>query len=97
MKKRARLGVVEWIDSSVQNGQIDRDDYPKPEVICSAGWLVEETPEYVTLARDEMTKENPGDYRGLVCIPRESIRQFFQGVELVTSDEFVVDVQDIVA
>lgn len=94
---KPRIGVVEWIDSSVQNGQVGKEDVPKPEIICSAGWLVEETDEYVTLARDDMTRENPGDYRGLVCIPRESIRQFFDGVELVADDQTLIDIRNFVA
>jgi predicted DNA-binding transcriptional regulator AlpA len=62
---------VRWIDSSLQNGQVDRHDFPKPEVITSVGFVVDETDEYVTLARDDMGHD--GDYRGLVSIPKIAV------------------------
>lgn len=62
---------VEWIDSSLQNVQVGRFDYPKPELIRSVGWLVEETPGFVTLARDDHEDDQ---FRGLLCIPTECIR-----------------------
>ena len=61
---------VRWTDSSLQNVQVDRDDFPRPEVIVSVGYVVEETDEYVTLARDDMGN---GDYRGLLCIPKIAV------------------------
>lgn len=77
---KPRLAVIEWIDSSLQNVQVGKDDYPKPEVICSTGWLVEETDTYITIARDDMKDD---EYRGLLCVPRECIRHFFAVDELV--------------
>ena len=62
--------VVRWTDSSLQNGQVHRHDFPKPEVITSVGFVVEETDEHVTLARDDM---NSGDFRGLCCIPKIAV------------------------
>ena len=62
--------LVRWLDSSVQNGQVDKHDFPEPVVIRSLGFLVRETDEYVVLARDDM---GDGDYRGLVAIPRIAI------------------------
>lgn len=66
-----RIAFIEWVDSSIQNGQVDRSDYPVPEVIRSTGWLVAETDEHVTIARDDMKDD---EYRGLLCIPRECLR-----------------------
>ena len=63
--------VVRWIDSSLQNVQVDKDDFPKPVTITSVGFVVEETDEYVVLARDDMGHD--GDYRGLVAIPRIAV------------------------
>lgn len=63
--------VVSWIDSSLQNVQVGREDYPKPALITSVGFVVEETDEYLTLARDDMDDD---DYRGLLCIPKECLR-----------------------
>lgn len=63
--------AVSWIDSSLQNGQVDRHDFPKPEEITSVGIVLESTSAYITLARDDM---GGGDYRGLVCIPTECIK-----------------------
>lgn len=64
--------VVRWIDSCLQNGQVDSDDFPQPVVITSVGFVVEETDEYVTLARDDMSHE--GDYRGLCAIPKIAVQ-----------------------
>lgn len=61
---------VLWVDSSLQDGQVDHHNYPKPEKITSVGYLIEETDEYVTIARDGM---NSGDFRGLLCVPRVAI------------------------
>lgn len=62
---------VEWIDSSLQNGQVDKHDFPRPERIMSIGTVVDRTADYITVARDDM---NGGDYRGLCCIPTECIK-----------------------
>lgn len=62
------IRVVEWIDSSLQNGQVDKDDFPKPARITSVGFVVEETDDYIVLARDDMNHD--GDYRGLCAIPK---------------------------
>lgn len=67
----AQIRIVSWIDSSLQNGQVGKDDYPTPELIRSVGFVVEETSEHVTLARDDMKDD---EYRGLICIPKECIR-----------------------
>lgn len=66
-----RFTVVHWIDSSVQNGQVSRGDYPTPEVIRSIGWLVESANDHIVLARDDMKDD---EYRGLLCIPKECIK-----------------------
>ena len=71
MSAGTQLAVVEWIDSSLQNGQVDKDDFPQPERITSVGYVVFEQDEFMTLARDDM---NNGDWRGLLCIPRECIK-----------------------
>jgi hypothetical protein len=63
---------VRWIDSSLQNGQVDKDDFPRPVVITSVGFVVAETDEYVTIARDDM---GDGDYRGLCSIPKIAVKQ----------------------
>lgn len=68
-----KIAVVVWLDSSLQNGQVDRHDFPKPETITSIGWLVDHNQKsHVTLAREDM---NNGDYRGLVCIPKCCIEE----------------------
>ena len=68
MAELRRVCTVTWIDSSLQNVQVDKIDFPKPVVVTSIGFVVEDTQEYVTLARDDMGHD--GDYRGLVAIPR---------------------------
>lgn len=62
---------VLWVDSAIQNGQVDRYEYPKPELIRSVGWLVEETSEHLLIARDDHKDD---EYRGLLSIPKECVR-----------------------
>lgn len=66
------INIVRWIDSSLQNGQVDNKDFPKPIVIVTVGFVVDETDEYITFARDDM---GDGDYRGLCCIPKIALLQ----------------------
>lgn len=70
MEIQPKIEVIEWVDSSVQNGQVDRQDFPKPARIKSVGFLVEETETYIVLARDDM---GDGDFRGLCAIPKIAI------------------------
>lgn len=72
-KPRTDIYSIIWIDSAVQNGQVGVAELPMPTRIESVGHIVAETEAYVTLARDLM--DEPGaEWRGLLCIPRESIR-----------------------
>lgn len=66
----AKIHTVKWVDSSLQNGQVDKYEFPKPSVILTVGFLVEENDEYITVARDDMGN---GDFRGLCCIPKVSV------------------------
>ncbi len=77
------IKIVEWVDSSLTNVQVDRYDFPKPERIVSLGWVVEENDEYITLTRDDMQN---GDYRGLVCIPKVSVLSI-RSVETTNKEE----------
>lgn len=63
--------VVRWIDSPIVNEQ--SDDLPKPTVIESVGWLVEETDDYVVIVRDHHTNSDGYRYRGACAIPRSAI------------------------
>lgn len=67
---KPEIAIIEWIDSSLQNGQVDKTEFPGPVVITSVGFLVKDVPFFVVLARDDM---GDGDYRGLLAIPRSSI------------------------
>lgn len=67
----ATVRQVRWIDSSLQNGQVDRHDFPKPVTITSVGYVVREDAEHIVLARDDMGHD--GDYRGLVAIPKLAV------------------------
>jgi len=69
--KKYKVRVIKWLDSCMCHAQVDESDYPTPSVLVSAGFVVKETAEYVTLARD--THLNDGDCRGLICIPRIAI------------------------
>lgn len=81
------IRVVRWIDSSIQNGQVDKDDFPKPETITSVGFVVEDTNEYVVLSRDDMAHE--GDYRGLVAIPRVAVEEEIEVLASIPEEEAV--------
>lgn len=67
------VAIVDWVDSSLQNGQVGADDYPTPERIRSIGWLIKEGDDHVLLARDDHRED---EYRGLLAIPRECIKHF---------------------
>ena len=66
--------VVKWIDSCLQNGQVDESGFPEPVVITSVGFVVKETDDYLVLARDDMGQED-GDFRGLCAIPKLAVVQ----------------------
>lgn len=59
--------IIQWVDSTVQEHQVDKNNFPKPSIITSVGFIAEETRTYITLARDIMGE---GDYRGLCSIPK---------------------------
>lgn len=65
--------VVKWVDSSLQNGQVDASDFPVPVVITSVGFVVKETDGHVVLARDDMGHD--GDFRGLCAIPKIAVTE----------------------
>lgn len=66
------IKVVRWVDSSLQNGQVDREDFPMPVVITSVGFVVRDEYDHIVLARDDMGHD--GDYRGLVAIPKIAVQ-----------------------
>lgn len=65
-----KVEIIRWVDSSIQNAQVDHHDYPKLAVITSVGWVVDVTTEHIILARDDM---KDGEFRGLICIPQVCI------------------------
>lgn len=69
-KQGDKIQIVTWIDSSLQNGQVDKSEFPKPMTVTSTGFVVEETDTYIVLARDNM---GDGDFRGLCAIPKIAI------------------------
>lgn len=69
--KRYELRIIEWLDSCVQDVQVSHHNFPKPMVVTSVGFVVEETEEYITISRDDMGN---GEFRGLVSIPRIAIQ-----------------------
>lgn len=62
--------VVKWLDSCLQNGQVDAGDFPAPVVITSVGFIVKENADYLVMARDDMAD---GDFRGLCAIPKFAV------------------------
>lgn len=64
------MKTIKWIDSSIENTQVWSGDFPEPQIIESTGFVVEETKEFITIARDKM---HGGSYRGLLSIPKFSI------------------------
>lgn len=70
MAQEFKIHILKWIDSSLQNGQVDKSEFPKPMIVESVGFIVEETEDYVVLSRDDM---GDGDFRGLCAIPKIAI------------------------
>jgi len=69
MKTLHGYGTVTWIDSSRQEGLTPQSGLPTPTEVFSAGYIVADTDDYITLARDLV-----GDfYQGLLSIPTRSI------------------------
>lgn len=67
-KKEKKIVEVEYIDSNILNEQ---SDYViKPETIQAIGYLVEETDEYITIARELIDSE----YRGQLSIPKVAVK-----------------------
>ena len=64
--------VVKWLESSLQNGQVDATDFPEPVVIVSVGFVVKETEDHIVLARDDIGHD--GDFRGLCAIPKLAVQ-----------------------
>jgi hypothetical protein len=58
--------LVEWNDAC-----FCKDEPPLPLVVQTIGWLVVETPEYITLAMEARVKD--GEFRDFVTIPRAYI------------------------
>lgn len=67
------LRIVKWLDSSLQNGQVDATEFPEPCLITSVGFVVKETDDYIVLARDDMGHD--GDFRGLCAIPKLAVKE----------------------
>jgi hypothetical protein len=66
-----KMKKVSWIDSKTVLSQITEDELPKPCVIDSVGFLVEETDEYITLARERIDS----DWRGVIAIPKCCVKE----------------------
>lgn len=67
-KKEKKIVEVEYIDSNILNEQSDH--VIKPETIQAIGYLVEETDEYITIARELIDDE----YRGQVSISKVAVK-----------------------
>lgn len=65
------LAYVRWFDSAIYHGPVDPDELAGYSEMESAGLLIEETEDRVTLALDR--NEN-GSLRLVLCIPRANIR-----------------------
>lgn len=63
-----KIMEVKYIDSNMINEQTDI--IAKPQIIEAVGFLVEETKEYITLAREKIGEE----WRGQISIPKVAIK-----------------------
>ena len=62
--------IISWLDSTIQDHQVDKHNLPKLSVIKSIGFVINDDDDCITLARDNMGND---DYRGLICIPKFAI------------------------
>jgi hypothetical protein len=60
------LARVVWVDSAVQNAQVDASEYPAPLTVTSVGLVADSDDTKIVLARDDM---GDGELRGLLAIP----------------------------
>lgn len=59
--------IVKYIDSNIINEQTN--EIVKPVIITAVGFVIEETDNYITIAREIIDNE----YRGQVSIPKVAI------------------------
>lgn len=79
MKPERRWAYVRWIDSCMFHEQHDEHELPTPSVLESCGWVVAETADYVTLARDIHDRAGSAEgrlegIRSACSIPRACIQ-----------------------
>jgi hypothetical protein len=65
------LAYIRWFDSAIYHGPVDVDELNGFSEMESAGFLIEDTPDHVTLALDRNAN---GTLRLVLCIPRANIR-----------------------
>lgn len=74
MKSNPTLVYIRWFDSAIYKGeQCQPDDLDGYSEMESAGLLVSETKDSVTIALDRSLKG--GDVRLVMCVPRVNIRK----------------------
>lgn len=62
---------IEWLDASHQNGPVDLTELSGEHIIRSAGWLIQETEDRISLAQDYCVSIE--SYREVLHIPKKYI------------------------
>lgn len=70
--KKTRLVQVTWVDACYMDDMVGAGDLI-PMTGVAVGHLVEDTPEYVTVALEWF---NDDTYRRALCVPRPLIREY---------------------
>lgn len=71
--ERYPLAIVRWVDSAYTRGESATGDLPTEGLeMISAGFLVRETPDAITLALDRHLHDDA--WRFVLTIPRVSVR-----------------------
>ena len=72
-REKRTLALVEWFDASYQRGECTRDELVPTVVLESAGLLVREDAETISLALDKYPAD--GTWRYIEHIPKVNVRR----------------------
>lgn len=69
---KTTLALVEWVDAAHEDGPVRADEMAGLVTVHSAGLLVREDDESITLATDYSKAK--GTWRDVTCIPRSCVK-----------------------
>ena len=68
-----KILIINWTDSCGEDGPFDKEETPELMTMISAGILVRQNPEQITICQDFWSEQYGYRYRDVIVIPRKSI------------------------